>query len=144
MEKANVWYMIRIRRGDARRRRSARTNFTQTETAFVIYYKYYLDVNGHALNTSISAYEAGNEIRLKTVRSLWTSECDPRYNNTQPQPTNSTLPTSQLTITIATVSSVLFLVVILMTVILVIIHKRRNVTHLCPNQQITRTDFPDM
>ncbi|CAL4125020.1 unnamed protein product [Meganyctiphanes norvegica] len=66
MDNANTWYMIKIKRGNAKYHLGTPT------------YKYSLYVNGLIRKITDSDYEAGNEIRMKTLRSLWTSECDPR------------------------------------------------------------------
>ncbi|CAL4125023.1 unnamed protein product [Meganyctiphanes norvegica] len=47
---------------------------------------YYLEINDQRHNIHSGAFEPGNEIRVKTVNSLWTPDCDPREHEPPPYP----------------------------------------------------------
>ncbi|CAL4126630.1 unnamed protein product, partial [Meganyctiphanes norvegica] len=81
---ANEWRKIKIRRG------SALTHWGSWTT-----YHYLLEVNKQSHLQTQEDLESGNEIRVKTaVKSLWTSECDPR-DYTPPQTTKATQPSPE-------------------------------------------------
>ncbi|CAL4127834.1 unnamed protein product [Meganyctiphanes norvegica] len=81
---SNVWRKIKIRRGEVRHFLSAKAS-------------YFLEVNNQDhVPVRSSEIEIGNEIRVKTVKSLWTSECDPR-DYTPPQTTKATQHTPEPT-----------------------------------------------
>ncbi|CAL4093350.1 unnamed protein product [Meganyctiphanes norvegica] len=77
MKDADTWYKVKVRRNDTR---------DQFDTHL---YYYYLDINDPNYKLSYSYYEARKEIQVKTVSSLWTSECDPQYPQS---PTEHLLP----------------------------------------------------
>ncbi|CAL4125022.1 unnamed protein product [Meganyctiphanes norvegica] len=82
---ANKWYKIKISKGGDKIE-SGLLGFGPTK------YYYYLKVNDQKAVQS-GAFEPGNEIRVKTVASLWTSECDPRqYEPIPPTTTASPSP----------------------------------------------------
>ncbi|CAL4061543.1 unnamed protein product, partial [Meganyctiphanes norvegica] len=86
MYNANEWRKIKIRRG------SAVTRWGSSTT-----YHYLLEINKQSPLQTQEDLESGNEIRVKTaVKSLWTSECDPR-EYTPPQTTKATQPPSEPT-----------------------------------------------
>ncbi|CAL4150881.1 unnamed protein product, partial [Meganyctiphanes norvegica] len=82
---ANEWYKINIRRGEIRDGLFSEPVAT-----------YFLDINekGHLKNTD---KKVGNEIRVKTVTSLWTPDCDPRQYDKQPEPTKATQVPPEIT-----------------------------------------------
>ncbi|CAL4188133.1 unnamed protein product [Meganyctiphanes norvegica] len=120
MNAANRWNKITIRRDNATH------HFFQSN----IFY-YFLEVNDQIPIRSWSVFKSGNEIRVKTVKSLWSFECDPRQylppssDALLHPPGGIHIPVWQLVI-IAAVTVALAMVVIILTVILVLRHKQRN------------------
>ncbi|CAL4061541.1 unnamed protein product, partial [Meganyctiphanes norvegica] len=81
----NEWHKILIRRGDIGDGPHGESKAT-----------YFLEVDDHLHPVQHTDISVGNQIRVNTVASLWTSECDLRQYTT-PQPTNKHLLTPKPT-----------------------------------------------